>query len=215
MLKQCLPLLLVLSDALKPCDTSPSCSRLCKSLGADVTCGEMALATNLLQVCLRCQRARHPLLPFFTHAHLTLCLLHVVVRRSMLLATLSQGQPSEWALLKRHPSEDCFGVQLCGGYPDAMARCAQVRGGQLSALGRLLCKAIADTCCDAYTLHGIHDLRHSVLTAYCLAGLPSLPSLAQLIEETCSVNFVDLNFGCPIDVVCRCAIGKCSGAGVI
>jgi len=38
-----------------------------------------------------------------------------------------QGQPSEWALLKRHPSEDCFGVQLCGGYPDAMARCAQVR----------------------------------------------------------------------------------------
>ncbi|KAH7621338.1 hypothetical protein Ndes2526B_g03677 [Nannochloris sp. 'desiccata'] len=87
--------------------------RLCKSLGADITCGEMALGTNLLQ-----------------------------------------GQASEWALLKRHPEEDCFGVQLCGGFGDAMARCAQ------------------------------------------------------MVEENLQVDFVDVNFGCPIDVVINKGAGS-------
>lgn len=45
----------------------------------------------------------------------------------MALATnLLSGIPSEWSLVKRHPSEKIFGVQLAGGYPDTMSKAAQM-----------------------------------------------------------------------------------------
>ncbi|XP_042002855.1 tRNA-dihydrouridine(47) synthase [NAD(P)(+)]-like [Salvia splendens] len=87
--------------------------RVCKGLGVDITCGEMAMCTSLLQ-----------------------------------------GQASEWALLRRHSSENLFGVQICGAFPDTVAR------------------------------------------------------TVELIDDNCTLDFIDINMGCPIDIVVNKGAGS-------
>ncbi|KAH8352417.1 hypothetical protein KR084_004063, partial [Drosophila pseudotakahashii] len=60
---------------------------------------------------------------------------------------LLKGMGQEWALTKRHHSEDVFGVQLCGNNPNMLNQAAQV------------------------------------------------------IHETAQVDYIDLNIGCPIDLI--------------
>lgn len=87
--------------------------RICKEFGVDITCGEMAMCTSLLQ-----------------------------------------GAPQEWALMKRHHTEDIFGVQLCANNPHVLTKC-----------GQLLTKEI-------------------------------------------DIDFIDLNLGCPIDLVYKEGAGS-------
>ncbi|KAF7320571.1 tRNA-dihydrouridine(47) synthase [NAD(P)(+)] [Mycena chlorophos] len=91
--------------------------RLCVSYGADITCGEMGLATSFLT-----------------------------------------GSREEWSLVRRHPSERTFGVQIAG-----------------SKVGALV---------------GATEL------------------LAREIGDSGGVDFVDLNCGCPIDLVFKSGSGS-------
>ena len=86
--------------------------RICIDFGADITCSEMAITTNLLK-----------------------------------------GQVSEWALLRRHPCERVFGVQIATGrYEEAR-------------------------------------------------------KVAELLRREFRCDFVDLNCGCPIDVLDKMGAG--------
>ncbi len=71
-----------------------------------------------------------------------------------LAGNLIKGSPGEWVLLKRHPSEDVFGVQLAVSHPDQATRAAEI------------------------------------------------------ISTYCSLDFMDLNLGCPIDLVCNSGAGS-------
>jgi tRNA-dihydrouridine synthase 3 len=72
--------------------------------------------------------------------------------------TFLQSNSSEWALLKRDPTEDVFGVQICGQNTQVMSQVAEILTSQESGL---------------------------------------------------SIDFLDINFGCPIDMVWDLGAGAC------
>lgn len=87
--------------------------RVMKRYGADITCGEMAVAFNLLQ-----------------------------------------GKAGEWALLKRHKEEDVFGIQIAAPHADVYERVSEL-----------------------------------------------------IKNENIEIDFLDMNLGCPIDVICQTGAG--------
>ncbi|OAX43757.1 FMN-linked oxidoreductase [Rhizopogon vinicolor AM-OR11-026] len=91
--------------------------RLCVTLGADITCGEMGLATSFLT-----------------------------------------ASASEFSLVRRHPSESMFGIQLAGNKPSTLVPAAEVLGREFGDAG--------------------------------------------------GIDFVDVNCGCPIDLVFKTGSGS-------
>lgn len=91
--------------------------RLCVTLGADITCGEMGLATSFLN-----------------------------------------ASAAEFSLVRRHPSESIFGIQLAGNKPSTLVQTAEVLGREFGDAG--------------------------------------------------GIDFVDVNCGCPIDLVFKSGSGS-------
>ena len=73
-----------------------------------------------------------------------------------LAASFLQGSKEEWSLVRRHPSESTFGIQLAGNKPNLLVPAAEVIAREFSG----------------------------------------------------GIDFVDLNCGCPIDLVFRAGSGS-------
>lgn len=101
--------------------------RICKEFGADVTCGECRMSITLHNFAISIQ--------YFFKGEMAMAV------------PICNGISQEWALVKRHASEDLFGVQLCANNPQ-------------------------------------------LLTFAC-----------QLLKENAEVDFIDLNLGCPIELI--------------
>merc|ERR1719482_1385909 len=53
----------------------------------------------------------------------------VTVSEMAMADQLVNGNRGELALVRRHPSETCFGVQIAGAHPETMAKCAEFLDG--------------------------------------------------------------------------------------
>lgn len=62
---------------------------------------------------------------------------------------LVMGQASEWARIRRHASEDCFGIQVAGGQPEHMTKIAKLLENETSSdFVDLNCGCPLDTICN-------------------------------------------------------------------
>jgi tRNA-dihydrouridine synthase 3 len=97
-----------------------------------------------------------------------------------------QGKQSEWALMRRHPSERCFGIQVVVGNPEQAQRAGILLEEYLQA------KAIGATFGDEKEEEG--------------EGEGDAKRGGRELETT-GFDFVELNCGCPIDLLWRQGLG--------
>ncbi|KAL3914090.1 MAG: hypothetical protein SGPRY_007744 [Prymnesium sp.] len=160
--------------------------RVCKSFGVDITCGEMALATNLLQ--------------------------------------------GQYVAFQLHKCEDIFGVQLAGNHAETMGRTRKILT-TTSHFDAVIIARYSNVSNFAPLLHGMPttiSLQAGIFprvlfslrdcgngrqpTAHLLPPLPLITTdphrAAQVIDEEMQVDFIDINMGCPIDVICNKGCGS-------
>lgn len=101
---------------------------------------------------------------------------------------LLQGQMSEWALLKRHPCEDIFGVQV-SVFPEGGCHVQEQ------------CRGFAFPLSGGQYDDGAQSLTRLYLVQLEGAFPDTMTKCAELLNRTIDVDFVDVNVGCPIDLV--------------
>lgn len=78
----------------------------------------------------------------------------ITVGEMALATNLLRGNPAEWSLVRRHESEDIFGVQIAGGKAEVVAKCCE------------------------------------------------------LLQAEADIDYIDLNCGCPIDMIFKSGMGS-------
>ncbi|KAE9402669.1 FMN-linked oxidoreductase [Gymnopus androsaceus JB14] len=99
-----------------------------------------------------------------------------------LAPSLLSGSSPEWSLVRRHPSEKTFGVQVAGGKPGMLVRVGEVLGRELGGLANATSNPV-------------------------LGGGSEGSNLGTGARET-GIDFVDINCGCPIDLVFKSGSGS-------
>lgn len=126
-------------------------------------------------------------------------------------SNLLQAKKSEWALLRRHPSEDVFGVQVSSPlcimqicYSTSLFHDNLPFLRNFNVAVSFLCRKnqphYSIITLEIVLSRHVNEVR-PFLRQLCGSFPDLMTKCAQLVNEQCEVDFVDVNCGCPIDMV--------------